>query len=222
MALPRLVSLTFLLLILQGCGAPPEAGKLIEGNDKKPAALELTAISYVANGSPVNLTAPFAAALSFQPDLSTGICLSFLNEAEVTFIGTYELATTSSLRVIGPAVSNIQLSAGTFTIRTCLSVGSTAVSLAALSPDGQASDSLNFSISISAVLRSLAFGHPLYPSPGFRTSAGSASSSSLVGGSLDSRQFSVSDSTVTSVASTGNTSFRLTVGFPSIVKEMSP
>jgi hypothetical protein len=215
---------TFLItsfLLVMGCGAPPNAADAA-GGDKEPETPVLSSVSYLLNSVVTTLNAPIASTLNLQPDMTTGLCSALTNEAEITFLGTYETEKVTQMRITGPLLDDVQLSAGTFTIRACISSGSTAITIVGLTADDVASDPLELSITITPVLRTLAFGHPRYPGPGFRMQSGSASPASLTSNGLTVRQLVVSDSAQTTIASTGNTSYTMSVGFSNIVKEVSP
>ena len=209
------------LLLVAGCGAPPNAAKVV-GGDEEPVTPVLSSVSYLRDSVVTNLNAPVASTLNLRPDMSTGLCSTLTNEAEVTFVGTYDSATVTQMRITGPLLDDVQLSAGTFTIRACISSGSTAITIIGLTAADVASDAVELSITITPVLRTLAFGHPRYPSPGFRMQSGSASPASLTSNGLTVRQLTVSDSAQTMIASTGNTAYSLSVGFSNIVKEVNP
>lgn len=220
MAFSGLFALLFVFLIV-GCGAPPNASEVAGGGDE-PATPVLSSVSYLRNTVVTTLNSPIASSLNLQPDLSTGLCSALTNEAEITFRGTYDSAKVTQLRITGPLLDDIQLSTGTFTIRACISSGSTSLTIVGLTADNVDSDPVELSITIRPVFRTLAFGHPRYPGPGFRLQSGSASPASLTSGLLTARQLAIGDNAQTTIDSTGNTSYSLSVGFPQIIKEVSP
>jgi hypothetical protein len=211
-------------LSLVGCN-PDELSKQLKSSDKTliPSDPVISHFNYLQNGSTVSEVGPFPVARLIYPDLETGICASLPNQAEVSIFGSFDPEKTANLELTGPTKTEVTPSGSSFVIRACLPAGSTLMTLRAKTADNKVNrGNVILSLTLTPSLKTLAFGHPRYPSVGFRQGVGGLKVRSLSSQGLTARQFTLGEPLKNSIPSSGAPGYSLSLGFPEILKLDQP
>ncbi len=201
-------------IVLSGCGVP----KIPDEN--KPAMPKLISISYTNNGAVVTISDTFIYFINVNPDFGSGSCNE--TKSEIVFRGTVD-SNTKSLEIIGADSPITTISNGNFEVIACLPAGSAAIRISAVGEaEVKSEKSVNFSLTItgsnSSDIRTIGFGHPKYPAPGF-VIGGTALKNVIKTGDLVLNTVIVGDTTAKDIQSTGNTDLTLRLGFVAAVRE---
>lgn len=216
--------LSICLCLHAGCGPGPDPKSLKNYDSSKlPADPVISSFSYIQNASTMQETGPFPVSRLIYPDLETGSCSANVNHAEITLTGTFDELKTTTLELTGPTSSVVNKTGSSFTIVACVSSGATLLTLRAKNADDRTSPGqVSVSLVIRPRLKTLAEGHPKYPSPGFRAQGGAVNFSNLVSNGTTARQIVASDTSQTEIDSTNAAGYSLSVGFANIVRLESP
>ena len=208
-----LVILMFLISLL-GCTKSPDLIDALAGPAISPPFI--SSIQYTQAGVTKSLSSPFSTTQDILADVGESPCSSV--QSLLTITGTFDTATAgNSIEVLGPASATSSYNSGGFTTTACLARGSTSLKFRVLS-ENKKSSMVTVSVNVSSGIISIAWGHPQYPSPGFRLN--SSRQASLI----TSQGFNLENSTVESsrpqvIPSTGNTNLSLSTGYLKILEQ---
>lgn len=176
----------------------------------------LTGFSYWSAGSEVQVNPPYLTTLDIIADAGSAPCSS--NESKVSIKGTYDTEQVIDIETNGLLKSSVDAENGLFTATGCLPRGASSLKLKGLTADGKKSNSVSLSVNISSGISTLAWGHPRYPSPGFKANS-ALSSSGISSQGIELTNVNIESSKAQAIQSTGNNSFTLQMGFVQTVKE---
>lgn len=214
--------LIMLCFFLSGCNPPPDLQEVLN-QGQPPHKPVVTRLSYEAQSSVLSLSAPFSASIVLYPDFQTGICSAVVNTAQLTLEGTYDESGTKSIEAVGITTQNATLSNGSFSLRICVALGSSAVKIVAIAENKKVSDGVEFSLNLTPSMGTIGFGLAKYPNPGFRVESLAASSTSLSSGAWTAQSMAMSSISVNQAqVSSGISSWNLSLGFVPLLKEVQP
>ncbi len=176
----------------------------------------LTEFSYWSAGSEVHITPPYLTTIDIIADSGSAPCGS--NESKVSIKGTYDTEQVNDIETNGLLKTTLDVENGLFTATGCLPRGASSLKLKGLTADGKKSNSVSLSVNVSSGISTLAWGHPQYPSPGFKANSASHSSA-LSSQGIELSNVNIESNKAQAIQSTGNSSYSLQMGFVQTVKE---